>query len=89
MVSNSSLALALAKRLDKITFSRHQNICIRPVFSKVPSKQPKKFPSTANNDTKSTLQHTSNIERPDHTTMFTMNLTSTKPAIFCRKIVVQ
>ena len=62
--------MAKHRRLHKITFSRHRNIFIRPVFSKLRSKQPNNFPQqpmmTQNPpcNTLATVQ-TSNIERPD------------------------
>ena len=61
--------MAKHRRLHKITFSRHRNIFIRPVFSKLRSKQPNNFPQQPRTqnppcNTLATIQ-TSNIERPD------------------------
>ena len=61
--------MAKHRRLHKITFSRHRNIFIRPVFSKLLSKQPNNFPQQPRTqnppcNTLATIQ-TSNIERPD------------------------
>ena len=89
MVSEFILSLSLSQTTRQDHFLQASKHLHSSGVLKSTLETAKKFPSTANNDTKSTLQHTSNIERPDHTTMFTMNLTSTKPAIFCRKIVVQ
>ena len=67
--------MAKRKRLHKITFSGIKNISIRPVFSKLPSKQPNNFPP-------SSLQ-TSNIERPNprvtHHDEFALGQTQTTP----------
>ena len=61
--------MAKHRRLHKITFSRHRKHFIRPVFSKLRSKQPNNFPQQPRTqnppcNTLATIQ-TSNIERPD------------------------